>query len=223
MGLFSRNDSVARYKHLRAVSLGLPSKVLAATRALDFDMLKAAKKLTLPVSGRTLIFDGEAESAALMDFYFHEFRKGGRTLLDCCDSDTMVLSADERDLIEAHRQARTSLFEVTETKPREAQIRLRDVLDPDQPDVMLSDISMSSMGDISGKLLLFVRVVACQGIEMSSGIFFPFAPRHRTRLLDGYAGRMKTVPAGERSERRFIFFFQRHREFGEGQEFATPA
>jgi hypothetical protein len=33
---------------------------------------------------------------------------------------------------------------------------------------------------------------------------------------------MKTVPPTERSQRTFVFFYQRHREFGEEQAFANP-
>lgn len=222
MTLSRQPEIIEHYKRLRATSRVLTHKVLDATRSLEFDMVKAAKKMTLPVAGRTLIFDGETESTALMDFYLHEFRKGGRRVLDCCDPVAMGLSGDERDLLEAHRLARTSLFEFVAADTKKAQVRLGNLLSPDQPDVMLSDIPMSRMGENAGRALLFLRVVACQGIEMSSGSLFCFLRLHRERLLGEYARRMETVAAGEGSERRFIFFFQRYREFGEEQEFETP-
>jgi len=222
MTLSREPETVAHYRRLRAASRVLSSKVQVATRSLDFDPIKAAKKMTIPVKGRTLIFDGEMETAALMDFYLHEFQKGGRCPLQCCDPVAMRLSADERDLLEAHMAARTSLFKVVAVEPGIAQLQLSDVLSPGQPDVMLSDIAMSQMGAATSEVLLFLRVVACQGIRMSSGCFFAFSTLHRQRLLDAYARRMETVPPGEQSQRRFIFFFQRHREFGEEQAFATP-
>jgi len=219
--IFSQKN-IEQYKHLRAVDRGLQTKVRDATQSLDFDILKAAKKLTIPVSGRTLVFEGEEDSTALMDFFFHEFRKGSRRLLDCCDPDAMGLSPDERDLLEAHRQGRTSLFDIVGTDGKNAQVHLRDVLAPGERDVMLTDIALSEMSEIAWQGVLFVRVLACQGIEMSSGCFFAFSREHRERLCDGYSHRMKTVPAGDVSERRFIYFFQQHREFGDAQALAEP-
>jgi hypothetical protein len=214
--------SVAHYEHLRAIGRGLHPKIREATADLDFDIIKAAKKLTIPVHGRTVIFADEIESVALMDFYLHEFRKGGRRLIDWCDPDAMGLSTDERELIEAHREGRTSLFEVVGTDAGKAHVLLRDVLSPGEPEVILSDIALSGMGDIGGTVLFFVRVLVCQEIAMSSGCFFAFATTHRERLHAAYALRMETVPPGEVSERRFVFFFQQHREFGEAQGFVEP-
>jgi hypothetical protein len=222
MKLLRQPDAVDHYKRLRAAARGLSSKIHDATCSLDFDTIKAAKKLTIPVRERTLIFDNESDTAALMDFYLHEFRSGGRRPVDCCDPDAMTLSADQRDLLEAHRRAGTSLFEIAGSDARKAQVHLRNLLSPEEPDVMLSDLALSASGDIAGQVLLFVRIVACQGIAMTSGCFFAFSTKHQARLIDGYAQRMRSVRPGEISERRFVFFFQRHREFGEPQEFAPP-
>ncbi len=222
MNLSRKPEIVVHYQRLRAASRVLSSKVRDATRSLEFDFLKAARKMTLPVQGRTLIFDDETETAAFMDFYLHEFRKGGRRLLDCCDPVAMGLSTDERDLLEAHRLAGTSLFEVVSVNSNIAQVRLSNLLSPDQPEVLLSDISMSKSSAAVGRALLFLRIVACQGIEMTSGSLFTFSSVHRERLLEEYARRMETVPPGERSQRRSIFFYQRFREFGAGQAFDTP-
>jgi hypothetical protein len=100
------------------------------------------------------------------------------------------------------------------THAESAQVQLRDLLSPESPDVMLTDISMSSRNQNAGTMLMFTRIVSCQDIQMSSGCTFPFPPRWRRRLLDAYATRMKSVACNDHSERRFIFFFQRHREFG---------
>jgi hypothetical protein len=217
---FTTNDPVAHYRRLRAAGRELISKVNSATRHLDFDAVKAAKKMTLPVRERTLIFEGETEQSAFMDFYLHEFRAGGRCLLDACDAGAMGLSADERDLLDAHRASRTSLFEVIAIDARKAQIQLRDLLEPDRPAVLLADIALSQMGDLARGVQFFLRVVACRGIEMSSGSFFIFAAAHRQRLLESWASRMRTVAPPDLAGRRFIFFYQRNREFGEPGGFA---
>ncbi len=220
MRLFRSSDPIESYKRLRATGRELVPKILKATRDSGHDMLKAARKITLPVQGRTLIFDDETDQNALMDFFIHEFRAGGRRVVDCCDPEAMGLSPDERDLLEAHRHARASLFAVESVDGRNAQLRLRDLLEPQAPEVMLSDLSMSSIPEAAGELLIYTRVLACQGIEMGAGSFFGFSARHRDRLLEAHAARMESVTPGERSERTFIFFYQRHRDFGEAQAYA---
>ena len=94
-------------------------KINAETLPLGIDPVKVAKKLTIPVQGRTIIFDDEdLDLAVFMDFLFHEFRVGGRRPIDCCDAGQMGRSPDERNLLEAHRVARTSLFEVIDCDPK---------------------------------------------------------------------------------------------------------
>ena len=220
MNFFRRSNTIETYKRVRAAGHSLFPKINETSQSREFDMLKAAKKMTLPIQRQTIIFDGETETAALMDFFFHEFRKGGRRLIDCCQP--VALTPDEQDVLAAHRLAQTSLFEILARDAKRAEVRLGNLLFPEQPEVILSDVSMSQTGWNLAMPLLFLRVVACQGIAMSSGSNFTFQPDQRNRLLEGYARRMETVAASEQSERRFIFFYQQHREFGVKQEFANP-
>ena len=75
MRILGQPSIIDDYKRLRAASQVLVSKLRDAVPPFEFDIVKAAKKLTIPTQGRTLIFDeGETETAALMDFYLHEFR-----------------------------------------------------------------------------------------------------------------------------------------------------
>lgn len=223
MGLFGRPRVIKDYQRLRAAGRELVKKVnLEVIPIEDFNIFKAAKKLTMPLQGRTIIFEEEeTEMAALMDFFLHEFRAGGRRPIDCCDPDLMELSPDERALLAAHQSARTSLYEVTGADKRTARLALKDLLEPDRPDVLLSDLSLSSC-DVAGKILMFIRVVECQGIQMTSGSFFTFSVGLRESLLQTYHARMKTVPASEKAQRAFIFFFQHHRAHGRSQAFAEP-
>jgi hypothetical protein len=48
------------YEEIRAAGKAFQPKALAATKHLNFDLLRIAKKLTVPTSGRTLVFNGEA-------------------------------------------------------------------------------------------------------------------------------------------------------------------
>ncbi len=221
MGIFGQPQVIKDYKRLRAAGRELIGKITTDVVPLDFDLVKAAKKLTIPVRGRTVIFDDEEfDSTALIDFFLHEFRVGGRRPIDCCDPDRMGLSADERALLMAHKAARTSLFETMASDPKTARLTLRDVLEPETPEVLLSDISFSSSSSAANRPLVFLRVLECTGIQMSSGLFFTFPAGLRETLREAYQARMNSVPASERAQRAFIFFFQRHRACGEAHAFA---
>ena len=70
------------YKELRAAGKSMHSKVMAATKELGFDPIKIARRMTLPMSGRTLIFHDETAQNAFFDFWFHKYRVGGRSLVE---------------------------------------------------------------------------------------------------------------------------------------------
>jgi len=126
MRLFGQPESVKRYKHLRAAGKELIHKLHDTISRDDFDIFKAAKKLTLPVQGRTFIFEqGETDTTALMDFLLLDFRAGGRRPVDCCDPEAAGFSEDEKALLEAFRSARSSLFEVVSVDSKFACVRLR--------------------------------------------------------------------------------------------------
>jgi hypothetical protein len=99
------------YQEIRAAGKDLFSKIVAATRHLDFDIIKAAKKMTLPTSERTLLFDSETDQNALLDFYVCEYRRGGKTRVEACEPQATNLSPLQVEQLRALRESRTSLFE----------------------------------------------------------------------------------------------------------------
>jgi hypothetical protein len=181
-------------------------------------MLKAGKKLTVPISGRTFLFEDETDMNALADFWIHEFRHGGKRLIERCHPEEMGLTTLEAELLRAHQQTRTSLFEVIETLPGEHRVRLCDLLEPERAEVQLTDVGLSeSLVRLASPVLLFFRVVAACGFEMTSGVNFAFCQEHKPMLLRAYSERMRTVVPADRAERRFVFFYRKNREFGEEQ------
>ena len=105
------------YPELRAAGKSMFEKVMAATRPSGFDMVKAARALGLPTPGNVLVFDGETDMNALMDFYLAEFRVQGRKLIETCDSIAAGLTQREADHLEAIRRSRTSLFQAVSVLP----------------------------------------------------------------------------------------------------------
>ena len=85
---------------MRAAGKQLITKMYDAAKGPQYDIIRAAKKLTLPMQDRTLIFDGETD--ALADFYLHEMRFGGKRIVDVLADSGAELTPDERDEYETN-------------------------------------------------------------------------------------------------------------------------
>ncbi|HWI57696.1 MAG TPA: hypothetical protein VNZ22_10755 [Bacillota bacterium] len=203
------------YEELRVAGKAMHAKVLAATQHLDFNPVRIAKRMTIPVVGRTILFDDESVQNAFLDFWFHEYRVNGKSLAQSVDPVAAGLTPLEAEVLEAARQAQTSLFKMEGVLPQEHQVRLRDVLESTRPELLLTDLGLSaSLHRHSVHLVLFCRPVAVRSVTMTSGFNFGFLPERLPGLLEAYRQKMKKVPPEELPLQRFIFFFQKHRQIG---------
>jgi hypothetical protein len=208
------------YQEIRAAGKAMVGKAMEATKHLDFHPARIAKRMTLPTSGKILLFDGETTQNAFFDFWVHEYRVHGKSLVESVDPVAAGLTALETEVLEAHRHARTSLFLTESARPMENQVRLRDLLVPDHPEVVLTDIGLSgSIDRLRVQASIFFRLVTVRGLSMTSGFSFGFDSRRAPGLLDGYRKRIKKVPPTELAEARFVFFFQKFRECGADQAY----
>lgn len=174
--------------------------------------------MTLPTSRRTPIFDGEVAQNAFFDFWFHEYRVNGRSLVESVDPVAAGLEPLEVEVLEAHRHAHSSFFQTEAAIPGEHQVRLRDLLEQDRPEVLLTDMGLSdSMYRLRLRLALFCRLVVVRGIAMTSGFSFGFETERVPGIRHAYRQKMKKVSAADLSEARFVFFFQKHRQLGVDQ------
>jgi len=220
VSFFKRSEShIERYRRLRAAGKQLITKMYDAAKGPQYEIIKAAKKLTLPLQNRTLIFDGETDTTALADFYLHEMRFDGKRIVDVLADSGAELTPDERDLLAAHRNSRCSLFAIISADSVACQINLRDLLEPAAPEVALTDINLSNCSAAKPGDLLFTRPLHCADIDMSAGLFFAFGAIHRIGLLNSYEARMRTVGEKERAQRRYVFFYQKNRELGMPQAY----
>lgn len=208
------------YQEIRVAGKAMQTKALEATKHLDFNPLRIAKKMTLPLSGRTLVFDGEAAQNAFFDFWFHEYRVNGKSLVESVDPVAAGLLPLEAEVLAAHCCSSTSYFEMEAALPGARQIRLRDLLNPADPKVLLTDHGLSeSAGRLGARLALFCRLLEVRGVTMTSGFTFGFQPERSPGILQAYRQKMKKVAAAELPQARFVFFFGKYRQFGEEQEF----
>lgn len=215
-----RARTMTLYQEIRAAGKAMHSKALDATHHLDFNALRIAKRMTLPLAGRTLVFDGEAAQNAFIDFWFHEYRVNGKSVVESVDPVAAGLEPLETEVLAAHRQARTSFFATEAVLPGSHQVRLRDLLEPDRPETLLTDMGLSdSMQRIGTRLALFCRLVVVRGVAMTSGFSFGFEPKHVPGILQAHRQRMKRVAPQDLSEARFVFFFQKYRQRGVEQAY----
>lgn len=212
---------MSEYTDIRKAGRELHAKVLVASHALDYDLMQVAKRLGVRRSGRTLIFEEETEQNAFMDFQLHEFPIQGRSLLAAINAQSLDLTPLEEEIRHAWLESRTSLFRAVRIHQGQHQIELEDCLDPTRPRTFLTDINLTNSAAQIGMLpLLFTRDIKVRGISMSSGFSLAFHPDDELPLLQGYRHKTKSVPPAELSERRFAYFFAKHRESGARQEFA---
>jgi hypothetical protein len=208
------------YQEIRAAGRAMHSKALESTKHLHLDPLRIARHMTLPHNGRTLIFDGEAAQNAFFDFWFHEYRVNGQCLVESVDPVAAGLTPIELEVLTAHRQAHTSFFAALTVARREPQVLVRDLLDPAHPELQLTDLGLSdSMRRLGVGLAMFLRLVVVRGIAMTSGFTFSFDPARTPGILQAYRQKTKRVPPEDLPEARFVFFFQKYRQFGVEQEF----
>ncbi len=195
-------------------------KCLEASRHLDFHPARIAKRMTLPTVGKTLVFDGEVAQNAFFDFWFAEYRLDGKTLVESVDPVQAGLGPLEVEALDAHRQSRTTFLQSVEVLPREPQIRMRDLLEPDRPEVLLTDLGLSSsLRRLGVGLALFCRLLTVREITMTSGFSFGFPQEYAPGIVQAYRQKMKKVLPQDLPEARFVFFFQKHRKKGVDQEY----
>ena len=196
-------------------------KVLDATKGLKgFDPIKIARRMTLPMSGQTLIFDDETAQNAFFDFWFNEYTVDGTSLAQSVDPATAGLTELELQALEAHRRSRTSLFQIEEVFPLNHQIRMRDLLAQEQPEIFLTDFGLSEYLTPEGlKAALFCRLLTVGEVVMSSGVFFVFPKPFLPAILRSYGEEMKFVSSADLPQKRFIFFFKRYNLTGVEQQY----
>lgn len=198
------------------------AKLVADLKSTGLNPLHVARALGLPTPGRTIVFEDETDTAACSDFMIAEARCGGRTLVASADPVALGMNAAETAALEAFRHSRTSLFQLRAVSVGANELLLVDLLEPDRPEVCLTDVHFTAtVRRREVAWLMFIRVLTHQDVSMSSGVIFLFAPQWREHLLQSFRQKMKKVPPAELSAQKFAFFCRKHREIGEETGYET--
>jgi hypothetical protein len=208
------------YQEIRAAGTSMADKVMNAAEGILSEVARAARRMTIPVLGRGILVKNETTQIALLDFFWSEYRREGKTFAEMIDPVAAQLTPFEAECLEGIRRSRTSFFEAKGALPQTGQVSLRDLLQPERPEILLTDLGWSATQQRRQQAsAAFCRVLTIRGITMTNGFLFHFRPELVPGLLQAHRQKLKRVPPENLSAERFIFFFKKYREIGSPQAY----
>lgn len=198
-----------KYKKIREVGMKLNHKIIES--CLDHEILYSSAKLLGILKGDLFVFDSEDEASVLMDFALHEYKLNGRSVVETYREKVGGQNEVENEILASLPSAYTSLFEIVAISGN--TLILKDLLKEEDRFIRLSDIGFSLTG--TPGMLMFIRVVAFEDFNMTSGISFLFRCSLKKYLIRRYRRISKKIESGSDSMKRFIAFFRLNRECGE--------
>ncbi len=182
-------------------------------------MLRSLRKSVLNRAGQMLgiaesdVFSGnpQARLSVLFDFALHDVLSRGKSAIEHYRDDVGGESELERELLNAHAIARTSLYQVIEKHPTDNVVVLRDLLQP-EVDVQLTDVNLGRSA-VPG-MLLFLRGVVTDALTFTSGMTLGFPATNELSLLNDFQARSAKVDLLHDARRRFVHFFKEYQAYG---------
>jgi len=172
----THQDAIARYQELRAASRRLHSS-LAACVSRDA-LRRSARRLGIVFDGRTLSFEAECEVDILFDYCIYDFRelargKPGRNAIERLMATSPPPEGSvERLVLGAMLEARYGLFRVMSVIEG-LGVEVTDVFR--KRSFVLTDLGLSKSAYAG--MLLAGRVIAPDGVHMTTGAFLPVGDR----------------------------------------------
>ena len=214
MLLRPQDNRAQKYRDIREAARPLNSKII---KVIPREVINRTAKDMNMLSRGILVFDSENETNYLFDRIIYDVPWDGKSAVEHFEAeDDSQLSAMEKEILQAMKNADFSLFEVVGSVPDE-HVQLADLLSDNQ--IKLTDLSMS----ISARkgLLLAIRILEIQDMIMSTGAGYPFQADQKDVLISG----VKSQQATRRSQRRrsarskdfsdpknySLYFFRQHR------------
>lgn len=157
---------------------------------LNYKITKSAERSTIMYFGKqlgfwqnnVLVMDSDNDSNVLFDLMIYEKGRLGRRLIDEFYDSDVELNDLEEEILEGQVNACFSLFQMVSVDKARGELRLKDVLNPESPEVILMELSLSQ-SDYKD-ILIFTRLVPIRGVYMSSGMAFIFPHFFKEQLLN---------------------------------------
>jgi hypothetical protein len=159
------------------------------------------------------VFDEETLRDLRKDFALNEVQLDGTTAVESFCEQELWESDMEKEIAEALMQSETSLFRVMSVHEESGRLDMDDVLN-DETGIGLTDIGLSKTVEPGG--LLFCRLVRLEGVNITSGVVFPFPAEREDDLITVYEELRKELDANPESMVRFVSFYKMYKRFGKG-------
>ena len=212
-------NRIQKYKSIREIGKSLNGKI---TKVIPKEVIdRTAREMNILVRG-VLVFDSQGELDFLFDRIIYDVPWDGRTIIEHFEAESgSKLSAAEKEILEAMKEAYFSLFEVVGGIVGES-LQLSDLLSDNEIELM--DLSLSATASVG--LLLATRLVRIEDIYITTGIAYPFLSERKDTLISGLEA-PQTIRRGrrKRSVRRrmdysapknySLYFFRQYKSFDE--------
>ena len=203
--------SFAEYKRDSKVGTNLNTKLMTKMLKRE-DIVGAAGILGVNVRGSELEIYADAELACIMDVALHDVKDGGgRSKVQAYLEDVGADTDLEREMLEAHIRAKTSLFRIEECDPRRRTVRLSDQLRGGGGDVIIHDGDLAVEPEEGDSV--FARICRRPRFCTTSGISLGFAEDVAPILIRRYRA-MRAKPNKRGPASRFALFFRMNRRHG---------
>jgi len=175
------------------------------------DLVSAAKLLGL-WNGKMFIFDSENDSNALMDFMVFEKPVQNTPAFKRFHLSNPGLNDAQLEHINGMYHNFSSLFEVKSIDRFGNTLVLTDFLDNDRKEYLLMDVGLSKTAPVG--FVLFTRLIPIRDINMTSGVSFGFANKHKDKLLSAISLATFQKRRKLNSNEIYILMHNKNRQFG---------
>lgn len=171
---------------------------------------KAAEVMGI-LENKRIVFESYPERDAHLDFTVYGEIEDGNSALSNYLNDHDAKNEEEEEFLKIMEQSVVSFYEITGVDPENNTIMLADILNPSHVYKVI-DVALS--GSAKEKTLICTRLFHLGSYSMTSGLLFLFSPDHREYILRRSRKMMKKMKGANKSDKRFLAFFDLNRRDG---------
>jgi len=213
----SSNPLIKRYLELREIGRKTHS-LMAKEPQIDVSIFVKGSARILGMLKKTvgenvITLEDESDMGVLNDFVYFEYLQDNKSFTELYyELHKAKLSRLEIESFEAKLNYFVSLFEVIDKDSERCEITLRDLLNPEEEDVVIIDFNYSQSVIVGS--WMFTRVIPFTDLNMSSGVSFPFYRKNRNKILREHKTNMKKPSGYSEDVRIYKSFYELHKKYG---------
>lgn len=197
------------YKEYREKQVKLHSKILKSVISRE-RFLKAGSTIGV-LKKDQIVMEKEQEGDLFFDFNVYERIDDNKNAIEIYIENNIAEDEIELELLEAMKNAKTSLYQIKNIDKEKHTLNLEDMLNAGE-NISIMDIGLSESATCN--MILFLRVIKLQKFNFTSGVAMPFSGNHREYLLRRSKKFLKKLEIEDESMKRYITYFNLHRTDG---------